>query len=609
MSIYKIFHGKLQQFEGSLNPDLGFSPDNHVQHVDENGNAPPVWEVDAENKVIGLLGPDGVKADPIAPLSFKVPYKLATWGDSRANTNSTIPNVNGASAAISPIKVGGWLATHRGDTVLEYNFGVSGDSASLWKSTSRTGTKTFAVLASCDADMVYIQFGVNDIDAWNGVSPTYADQVTETSDYLIALINEIIKSGKAVIFESINPQTSTGWGANAALKQQMSEEVNGLIETHISKYPKCAVYVDTMSWTKSSGFADSNYYSDDTHFNIIGAYRAGKECAEASYAILPRQSAQFFFSGGLHNPNFINLAVPQSFTNANTGTITFSAASTGFDETYGPYVQYTCTPTVLSNGEAVALIVVGGDVGSYGGATPDYSVAIGDVLQGQARILVDDGSGGAPKATNVVVRHRLYYQAGSSTFADWGNYVGTGSGYPNYYEALNALFTSPRFASTTASSGIEATTVSKGYGLNVTVSLTEVNTAVRVRIYLGFLRKAYDGFSATKLVTTSASGATLSAGDITGADDIVLSTTANGANALTTRTGTQMFIDTPNARSGQSWRLRILQTGDNTVTLTAGSGVTLTGTMTIATNTWRDFICTFNTPIATTIVSVGTGTV
>jgi hypothetical protein len=113
-----------------------------------------------------------------------------------------------------------------------------------------------------------------------------------------------------------------------------------------------------------------------------------------------------------------------------------------------------------------------------------------------------------------------------------------------------------------------------------------------------------------KFTATSASNTSLSAGDLTGAVHVVLNTTANGANALTVRSAAQMFADTPGAFVGMRWMLRIQQTGDNTLTVTqdAGATVTLTGTMTLTTGTFRDFVCSFTSAVAASIQAVGTGT-
>ncbi|HLJ26568.1 MAG TPA: hypothetical protein VKY85_07645 [Candidatus Angelobacter sp.] len=114
--------------------------------------------------------------------------------------------------------------------------------------------------------------------------------------------------------------------------------------------------------------------------------------------------------------------------------------------------------------------------------------------------------------------------------------------------------------------------------------------------------------------STALSNATLTQGLMTGGFWVNLTTTANGANALTTRTAAQLFADlqaslsvTPPANF--TYMLRITNTGNNTVTLTAGAGVTINGTATIATNTFRDFMVTVNNAGQVTIQSVGVGTI
>lgn len=114
-----------------------------------------------------------------------------------------------------------------------------------------------------------------------------------------------------------------------------------------------------------------------------------------------------------------------------------------------------------------------------------------------------------------------------------------------------------------------------------------------------------------KLTAINVAGpATLSVGDITGASIVSLVSTNAAPGALTVRTAAQMLADTPGAIVGTGYRLRITNTGAGTLTLTADGGatVTLTGTMTVPTNTFRDFIVTFNTSTTATIRSDGTGT-
>lgn len=107
--------------------------------------------------------------------------------------------------------------------------------------------------------------------------------------------------------------------------------------------------------------------------------------------------------------------------------------------------------------------------------------------------------------------------------------------------------------------------------------------------------------------TAAASPLTASAGDLSGAAVTNFTVTTNGAFALTTRTATQMFNDTPNARVGDAYLLSISNFGNNTLTITAGSGVTLTGTATIATLIVRNYIVTFTTATALVMQNIGAG--
>lgn len=113
-----------------------------------------------------------------------------------------------------------------------------------------------------------------------------------------------------------------------------------------------------------------------------------------------------------------------------------------------------------------------------------------------------------------------------------------------------------------------------------------------------------------KYAKNTTSGATTAAvGDFTGAATVQTEYSAVGAANLTTRTAAQMFADHPNAKVGDSFVLEITNTSGGTTTIVAGTGVTLTGTMTLATNTTRRFNVKFVSATAVTIQSTGTGTI
>ena len=115
----------------------------------------------------------------------------------------------------------------------------------------------------------------------------------------------------------------------------------------------------------------------------------------------------------------------------------------------------------------------------------------------------------------------------------------------------------------------------------------------------------------SQFVTQAYQSATFAAGDLTpatGTEGIIcLINTGTTPGTLTTRTATEMFGDTPNAKVSNSYLLAIRNGSGsaNTATIAAGTGVTLTGTMTIAQNVTRIFVVTFNTATTMTFQSMG----
>lgn len=104
---------------------------------------------------------------------------------------------------------------------------------------------------------------------------------------------------------------------------------------------------------------------------------------------------------------------------------------------------------------------------------------------------------------------------------------------------------------------------------------------------------------------------TLTGAQMAGANNVVVNLTAAlaGAGTLNSPTAAQIVAAIPNAAVGQSYRLRIINSssGNFAWTLTTATGITLTGTMSIAQNTFRDFNVTLTSLTAVTIQQVGTG--
>lgn len=150
------------------------------------------------------------------------------------------------------------------------------------------------------------------------------------------------------------------------------------------------------------------------------------------------------------------------------------------------------------------------------------------------------------------------------------------------------------------------TYVPAGGWCEVIVQLTSLTAVTMTGIESGLI-----GTLPPAQFVTGTTATTFAAGELTGAAFTVYTNTQGTPGSLATRTATQMIADLGNAYIGQTWMLRIVNgQGTGTLTLTGGTGVTLTGLGTMAANTWRDFVCTI-TSIASpaiTLQDVGVGT-
>jgi hypothetical protein len=127
---------------------------------------------------------------------------------------------------------------------------------------------------------------------------------------------------------------------------------------------------------------------------------------------------------------------------------------------------------------------------------------------------------------------------------------------------------------------------------------------------IAFLGSLYSTFAAG--VTTG----TIAAGVLTGALNVYLNSAATTPGNQTTRTAAQLWADACAAAgvaltgqwlpNGLTYTLIITQTAAGTLTLVGGTGVTITGTATVAQNTTRTFVVNL-TPTAATFTSVDVG--
>lgn len=153
--------------------------------------------------------------------------------------------------------------------------------------------------------------------------------------------------------------------------------------------------------------------------------------------------------------------------------------------------------------------------------------------------------------------------------------------------------------------------------INGSINQGSVNTAVTI-LPGGFVTFEYFGpitlisdssgvVSGAKFVTTTAASGALNVGDMEGAGIVYLASSL--ATALTTRTAAQIFAGIANGYASFAYTLRVLNTNAGTLALTGGTGVTITGTAIVATNTFRDYLVTLVSATAVTLQSVGAGTV
>lgn len=118
---------------------------------------------------------------------------------------------------------------------------------------------------------------------------------------------------------------------------------------------------------------------------------------------------------------------------------------------------------------------------------------------------------------------------------------------------------------------------------------------------------------AAQFKSTALTGATLTAGLMTGAAQVFLLATAANGTSLTTRTASQIYADLQLATglqnlNGWVYFLRVTNTSAGTTTLVGGTGVTITGPATLATNTFRDYVVTVTDANTIGLQSVGLGT-
>lgn len=126
------------------------------------------------------------------------------------------------------------------------------------------------------------------------------------------------------------------------------------------------------------------------------------------------------------------------------------------------------------------------------------------------------------------------------------------------------------------------------------------------------------GFAQTSFayhVDTATSATTVTAANLTGGAvgvTLAMTGTLTAGATLTTDTAANIIaaIPTPQNYVGFTYSLTLINesSGDFAWTVAAGTGVTITGTDTVAQNTWREFLVTVTSTTTVSLQSIGTGT-
>ena len=111
-----------------------------------------------------------------------------------------------------------------------------------------------------------------------------------------------------------------------------------------------------------------------------------------------------------------------------------------------------------------------------------------------------------------------------------------------------------------------------------------------------------------RLTTTNATvgATTLTAANLFG-ETLIRGGTQTAAFTDTTDTAANILAQFNNPPTGYRWRTRILNTTSYTETIAAGTGVTISGTATIAAGAWRDYDFAVTSSSAITMTNVGSG--
>lgn len=138
--------------------------------------------------------------------------------------------------------------------------------------------------------------------------------------------------------------------------------------------------------------------------------------------------------------------------------------------------------------------------------------------------------------------------------------------------------------------------------------ITKSTTATYTMVGIGNYQQAFANAIGAVATADNGTTQTLTAAMVVGGNYTYHVSTGGTTPSLTLPLATAIDTALPAMQTGQSYILRILNNNSGTATVVTNTGWTTSGTLTIATNVWRDFLVTKTDTATYTIASVGTGT-
>ena len=346
---------------------------------------------------------------------------------------------------------------------------------------------------------------------------------------------------------------------------------------------------------------------------VLGQTQIVKNSGAATLAIFPNTSDSIDALG-------VNLSV-----NCPVGCImTFRAISATVWETQETF--YSSAPTTLKGGFEFKAV----------DNSADYTVTLSNAAFGQASVVSIPDVGAATGTLAALEATQTF--TGTKTFGAINRYKATNAitAFATGGQASGTLLTSENNSITvcaTAGDSVRLPTSVAGMRIQVSnlgaayanvfpisgdlIDALAANTAVSLPVgasiiftcaVAGSWKATAVPYPAAKF-TTAADVTTFAAGVLSGAAHVVHHNTQGTPGSVAFRTAAEMFADDPYARVGGAYLLTIVNAqGSGTLTVTGGaSGITLTGTATIAANTSRDFVVTYTSASALVIQNGTTG--